>query len=159
MLNQHWRALPLGLSRTGRNRFGASRFLLAFVVLGMLLAFYHTSFSRPGLPFPRGWLPQSPKISALNPSHTKSRFTSWLENRVPNNRVPFITIGDCQYIHALRNFRHQLDKWGYGDDLVVICLDHCCLDVSDYHSYQHYIGESVAYIKVSASSLLNFHSV
>lgn len=153
MLNQQWRGLPLGFSRTGRKRFGVSRFLLTFVTLGILLAFYHTLFLRSGPPFPRDWQPHSSENSALTSQHTDSRFISWLEDRVPNDHVPFVTIGDCQYIHALRNFRHRLDEWGYGDDLVVICLDQCCADASDYHAYTRYIGESVAYIKVRANFL------
>lgn len=151
MLYQHWRTLPLGLTRTWRNRSGASRFLLTFVTLGILLAFSQTSFLRTGPSALRGWVPHNSKSSALRLLHTDSRFISWLETRVPNHHVPFVTIGDCQYIHALRNFRHRLDEWGYGDDLVVICLDRCCTDASDYHAYTHYIGESVAYIKVRAN--------
>jgi hypothetical protein len=86
---------------------------------------------------------------ALTPLKTDSRFISWLSARVPVDRVPFITIGDCKYIHALRNFRDRLEHWGYGDDLIVICLDQCCVDARDYHAYTRYIGESVAFVKVS----------
>lgn len=145
MLNQHLRALPLGFSRVGRNRFGVSRYLFILVTLGIFITFYHTSFLRPG-PFSLGWSPRGSHFKA--PLKTESRFISWLTDRVPADHVPFVTIGDCQYIHALRNFRHRLDEWGYGDDLVVICLDQCCADASDYHAYTRYIGESVAYIKV-----------
>jgi hypothetical protein len=156
MLNQHLRALPLGLSRVGRNRFGAHRFLFIFITLGILITFYHTSFLRHGA-FSAGWSPRGHRTgSHLGPLKPDSRFISWLSDRVPNDHVPFVTIGDCQYIHALRNFRHRLDEWGYGDDLVVICLDQCCADASDYHAYTHYIGESVAYIKVRANLIFYF---
>jgi hypothetical protein len=87
-------------------------------------------------------------IKHLKPLKTDSRFISWLSARVPVDRVPFITIGDCKYIHALRNFRNRLEQWGYGDDLIVICLDHCCADARDYHAYTRFIGESVAFVKV-----------
>lgn len=84
----------------------------------------------------------------LKPIKTSSHFISWLSARIPANRIPFITIGDYKYVHALRNFRDRLDTWGYGDDFVVICLDQGCADARGYHSYTRFIGESVAYIKV-----------
>jgi hypothetical protein len=157
MLNQQLRALPLGLSCVGRNRIGVHRFLFIFVTLAILVTLYHTSFLRL-VTFSVGWTPSSRRtgsqINALEPLKTNSRFISWLSARVPVDRVPFITIGDCQYIHALRNFRDRLDQWGYGDDLVVICLDQCCADARDYHAYNRYIGESVAFVKVRANTLI-----
>ena len=85
------------------------------------------------------------------PLKTDSRFIAWLSARVPGDRVPFITIGDYQYVHALRNFRHRLDQWEYGQDLVVICLDRLCMDARGFHAYPGYIGESVAFVKVRYS--------
>lgn len=84
-------------------------------------------------------------------SHKDSHFISWLSGRVPVGRVPFITIGDCNYVHAHRNFRDRLDQWGYGEDFIVICLDQCCADARGFHAYRHFIGDSVAFIKVRGS--------
>ena len=84
----------------------------------------------------------------VHPLQTDSRFIDWLSARVPSDRVPFITIGDHQYVHALRNFRYRLDQWGYGQDLVVLCLDQLCTDARDFHGYPGYLGESVAFVKV-----------
>jgi hypothetical protein len=144
----------------------ARRLLSWFVTLGILIALYHASFQLPKLgtdTISAGWpLSSHPTeshsdspseadpapIKALEPFKSDARFISWLSARVPVGHVPFITIGDCKYIHALRNFHHRLDQWGYGDDMVVICLDQCCVDARDYHAYHHYIGESVAFVKV-----------
>jgi hypothetical protein len=146
----------------------AHRFLFVLVTWAILIALFHASFQLPKLGsnrFAKGWsfsssptdnnphshndtsLALSP-TKALEPLKTDSRFISWLSARVPVDRVPFVTIGDCKYIHALRNFHHRLDQWGYGDDLVVICLDQCCADARDYNAYTRYIGESVAFVKV-----------
>jgi hypothetical protein len=154
----------------------AHRYLFVLVTWGVLIALYHASFGLPRLGSDKcsasGTLSSRPLKSlseghsdshskslsetgrtrlptkALEPLKSDSRFISWLSGRVPVDRVPFITIGDCQYIHALRNFRNRLEQWGYGDDLVVICLDQCCADARDYHAYTRYIGESVAFVKV-----------
>jgi hypothetical protein len=67
---------------------------------------------------------------------------------VTSDRVPFITLGDRNYVQALRNFRERLDQWGYGLDLVVLCLDQYCADYNAFHGYTGYIGESVGFIKV-----------
>ena len=93
----------------------------------------------------------SKAIQTGSPSKTPesdSRFISWLSTRVPAGHVPFVTVGDGKYVHALRNFRDRLDQWGYGEDFVVICLDQCCADARGFHAYPHFIGESVAHIKV-----------
>jgi hypothetical protein len=93
----------------------------------------------------------SKAIQTILPSkapESGSHFISWLSTRVPVDHVPFVTIGDGKYVHALRNFRDRLDQWGYGEDFVVICLDQCCADARGYHAYPHFIGESVAFIKV-----------
>ena len=93
----------------------------------------------------------SKAIQTSSPSKTPesdSHFISWLSARVPVDHVPFITIGDGKYVHALRNFRNRLDQWGYGEDFVVICLDQCCVDARGFHAYPYFIGESVAFIKV-----------
>jgi hypothetical protein len=130
------------------------RGLLALLTLAILVAIYLASLQPPG------WLTESPQKWRLNPLstqhkspqkplRTESHFIDWLSSRVPNSRVPFISIGDSKYVHALRNFRDRLDQWGYGDDLVVICLDEGCGDARGFHAYSHYIGESVAFIKVS----------
>jgi hypothetical protein len=144
------------------------RFLFVCVTLSIVIALYHVSYQIPKLKTPSfsgSWplnkLPigdhsKSPSKSSqkgsssklLEPLKTDSRFVSWLSARIPVDRVPFITIGDCKYIHALRNFHDRLDQWGYRDDLVVICLDQCCADARDYHAYTRYIGESVAFVKV-----------
>jgi hypothetical protein len=96
----------------------------------------------------------SKAIQTSSPSkvlQSDSHFISWLSDRISVDRVPFITIGDGKYVHALRNFRDRLDQWGYGDDFVVICLDECCADARGYHAYPYFIGESVAFIKVRFS--------
>lgn len=105
-------------------------------------------------------LPQSDSPKAIQtgfpskPSKSNSRFISWLSARIPNDHIPFITIGDGNYVHALRNFRDRLDQWGYGDDFVVICLDQNCADGRGYHAYPYFIGESVALVKVRRSCRL-----
>jgi len=119
----------------------------------------HSSYT-PNKPHPASNPPPSASPSNASPSkaiqtgspskalQSDSHFISWLSARIPTDRIPFITIGDGKYVHALRNFRHRLDQWGYGDDFVVICLDQCCADGRGYHAYPYFIGESVAFIKV-----------
>lgn len=148
----------------------AYRYFTAIAVVTIILSVYHTSFrhpefspnerhnNRPAWTIHAPWednelkLIPPPSKGRYEPLKTDSAFVNWVSARIPTNHVPFVTVGDCQYIHALRNFHHQLEQWGHGDDMVVICLDQCCADVQDYHSYTRYIGESVAYIKVGHSS-------
>lgn len=92
--------------------------------------------------------------SPSKPLASDSHFISWLSARIPVDHVPFITIGDGKYVHALRNFRDRLDQWGYGEDFVVICLDQCCSDARGYHAYPYFIGESVAFIKVRDTRII-----
>lgn len=57
----------------------------------------------------------------------------WLMKRglMPGKAVPFVTIADASYLHILHATQHRLAKWGYDQNLVVLCLDEVCANDSE----------------------------
>lgn len=95
--------------------------------------------------------------SALsNHPTSSSQLIFWLQSRglTPSHSL-FLSIADASYIAALRNFRQRLDQWGYGENLVVICLDEDCRACDTFHGYPGLIGRSIAYIKVRIAPLIS----
>lgn len=87
--------------------------------------------------------------TASNRPHSSSQLILWLESRgLTSDRTLFISIADAKYLSSLHNFRQRLDQWGYGENLVVMCLDQDCRDYDAFHGYPGFVGQSVAYIKV-----------
>lgn len=130
----------------------AQRLLFVFTCSAIFIVFLYASLQPPRTkPIRTDSYPKSIQSDLLKPIKTNSRFISWLSARVPVDRIPFITIGDSKYVHALRNFRDRLGQWGYDDDFVVICLDQCCADARGFHAYPYFVGESIAFVKVRYS--------
>jgi hypothetical protein len=80
-------------------------------------------------------------------------FIPWLRSRgITPDRVPFVTLGDRNYSRAHRNLRERLERWGYGRNTVVLCLDvECARDLP--FGFGGFIGQSVAALKVRSASL------
>ncbi|KAJ9607248.1 hypothetical protein H2200_008321 [Cladophialophora chaetospira] len=87
-----------------------------------------------------------------------SDFIAWLRQRgISHRRHPIITIGDSNYLPALHHLRHNLDKWKFGNDLVVLCLDQECADDKSLNGWyinldpERKVMEQVAEAKLTAS--------
>ncbi len=83
-------------------------------------------------------------------------FVDWLQgNGVTNDRHPVVTIADSKYVHSLHHLQRRLNKWGYGQDLVVLCLDDVCAEDEEFHGWAVHLDPSeqvmyqVASMKVS----------
>ncbi|KIW16541.1 hypothetical protein PV08_03729 [Exophiala spinifera] len=77
------------------------------------------------------------ELGAVSADTNGDNFSGWLHAQgISQNEVPIITIGDSNYIQALRNLRARLDLWGYGRNLVVLCLDEACLKEKSYHGWR-----------------------
>lgn len=72
----------------------------------------------------------------------------WLMKRglMPGKTVPIVTIADSSYLHVLHATQHRLGKWGYDNDLVVLCLDEACAkDTELLNAYPGYLlGDDAA---------------
>jgi len=110
----------------------------------------------------RDWSNGQPETILATGSNLKSiqedpsDFVRWLQQSgITIGRHPIITIGDSNYLGALKNLRARLDQYGYGDDLVVLCLDDACAQETSYHGWRvaldptRAVLQQVAEVKVS----------
>jgi hypothetical protein len=70
-----------------------------------------------------------PKSNPLN-------IGTWLQSQgVATSSTPIVTIADSKYIRALHSVQNYLEKWGRGQDLVVLCLDTGCVEDKTFNGY------------------------
>jgi hypothetical protein len=72
-----------------------------------------------------------------------------------------VTIADSKYIFPLHHLQKRLDKFGYGQDLVVLCLDDACAEDESFHGWAVHLDPAeqvmyqVASMKVSQDRILS----
>jgi hypothetical protein len=88
-------------------------------------------------------------------SNNEFQLSTWLKSRgITPDVIPVITISDSKYLRAMHSLRSRLEIWGYGQNLVVLCLDVACAEDKTLNGYPGYMQDdekvmhSVASLKV-----------